>query len=96
MMTKKLDVAKHLINKMFEFANLEVTYDDIVGREDDWYSQYTMTQEQHNKWKEYSIPYIKKYMKVPMKYAETSFAWFNLSYGLKIEQPKAQDIDNIN
>ena len=95
-MTNKLDTAKHLINKMFEFANLEVTYDDIVGRKDDWYCQYTMTQEQHDKWKEYSIPYIKKHMKVTMKYAETVFAWFNLSYGLKVEQPEPPELDNIN
>ncbi len=31
-----------LINKMFEIAGHKVTYDDIKGRQDDWYAQWTM------------------------------------------------------
>ena len=93
---KAHSIVKHLIDKMFEFANLDVKYEDILGRKDDWYSQYTMTQEQHDLWREYSINYIKKEGRKPLKWAESEFVWFNLSYGLKIEQPKAQDIDNIN
>jgi hypothetical protein len=55
-----------------------------------------MTQEQYEVWREYSIKYIKKEKKVPMKYAEREFAWFNLSYGLKVEQPESPELDNIN
>jgi hypothetical protein len=89
-------IVKHLIDKMFEFANLDVKYDDLLGRKDDWYAQYTMTQEQYELWREYSIKYIKKEKKVPIKQAEVEFAWFNLSYGLKVEQPEPPETDNIN
>ena len=89
-------IVEHLINKMFEYANLDVKYEDLLGRKDDWYAQYTMRQEQYESWKEYSVKYIKKEKKVPMKYAEQAFAWFNLSYGLKVEQPESPELDNIN
>ena len=32
-----------LINKMFEIAGHNVTYDDIKGRQDNWYQQWEMT-----------------------------------------------------
>ena len=89
-------IVKHLIDKMFEYANLDVKYEDLLDRKDDWYAQYTMTQEQYEAWREYSVKYIKKEKKVPMKYAEREFAWFNLSYGLKVEQPESPELDNIN
>lgn len=93
---KVQQIVKHLIDKMFEYANLDVKYEDVLGRKDDWYAQYTMTQEQYEAWREYSVKYIKKEKKVPIKYAEREFAWFNLSYGLKVEQPKSPELDNIN
>lgn len=89
-------IVEHLINKMFEIAGHDVKYEDLLDRKDDWYAQYTMTQEQYEVWREYSIKYIKKEKKVPMKYAEREFAWFNLSYGLKVEQPESPETDNIN
>lgn len=93
---KVQQIVKHLIDKMFEYANLDVKYEDLLSRKDDWYAQYTMTQEQYEAWREYSVKYIKKEKKVPIKYAEREFAWFNLSYGLKVEQPKSPELDNIN
>lgn len=94
--TKKHENAVHLINKMFEFANLKLTYEDIKDRTDPWFSTYTMTQEQHDAWREYSVKYIKKECKVTMKYAEVAFSWFNLAHGLKVERPKSPEIDNVN
>lgn len=93
---KAQQIVKHLIDKMFEYANLDVKYEDVLGRKDDWYAQYTMTQEQHNAWREYSVKYIKKEGKKPTKWANLEFAWFNLAYGLKVEQPKSPELDNIN
>ena len=45
-----------MINKMFEIAGHEVTYDDIKDRKDDWYAQWTMT-EQHS-WQKILIRYL--------------------------------------
>ncbi len=44
-------IVKHLINKMFEYAHVPQTYDDIIHRKDEWYQEYTMTQEQSNSFK---------------------------------------------
>lgn len=40
-----------LINKMFEIAGHNVTYDDIKDRQDDWFTDWTMTLEQNEEWK---------------------------------------------
>jgi len=43
---KREQVLIDLINKMFEIAGHEVTYNDIVGRTDQWYTEWTMTMDQ--------------------------------------------------
>ena len=47
MAKKKIDIAKTLIDKMFEIAGHQVTFEDIKDRKDNWYQQYTMTEEQN-------------------------------------------------
>ena len=39
-----------IINKMFEIAGHDVTFDDVKGRKDEWYTQWTMTIEQNDEW----------------------------------------------
>ena len=39
-----------IINKMFEIAGHEVTFDDVKGRKDEWYKEWTMTIEQSDEW----------------------------------------------
>jgi hypothetical protein len=39
-----------LINEMFRIAEHAVTYDDIKDRKDNWFSEYTMTEEQNEAW----------------------------------------------
>ena len=39
-----------LINQMFIIAGHDVTYDDIKGRKDDWYTEWTMTTAQCEEW----------------------------------------------
>jgi hypothetical protein len=55
-----------------------------------------MTEEQHNQFKAYAIPLIKKVFKCNKKRAESTFQWLNLQFGLRIknnnnEQEKIQD-----
>ena len=47
---KKSEMVKDLINKIFEIAGHDVTYDDVKDRKDDWYTQWTMTVKQSNEW----------------------------------------------
>ena len=54
-MTKQDKAVQDLINKMFELAGHEVTYDDIKAREDAWYTDWTMTVAQHDEWIEWEL-----------------------------------------
>jgi len=46
------DIIKELIDVMFLIAGHDVTFEDIKGRKDNWYEQWTMTPEQEEKWME--------------------------------------------
>ena len=53
-------IVETMINKMFEIAGHNVTFEDIKGRTDNWYQQWTMTEEQNQEWREWGIKYLKK------------------------------------
>lgn len=86
----QLRILKHLINKMFEYAHIPQTYDDIKDRKDEWYQEYTMTQEQSNAFKDYAIRYLKRELKTSYYKADTEYQWFDLMYGLKISDKKTE------
>ena len=75
--------SEDLINKMFEIAGHNVTYDDIKVRTDDWYTDWTMTIAQAEQWKEWGMEYLRKNMKFTKHYAELEMRMFNVMYGLK-------------
>ena len=72
-----------LINQMFIIAGHEVTYDDVVGRKDDWYAQWTMTVEQSEEWRAWGENYLRKNLKLNKYLAEQEMAMVNLMWGLK-------------
>ena len=79
-------VVEEMINKMFEIAGHQVTFEDIKGRTDKWYQEWTMTEAQNKEWREWGIKYLKKKKGLYKHYAERQMAMFDLMYGLKIEQ----------
>jgi len=72
-----------LINQMFIIAGHDVTYDDVVGRKDDWYTQWTMTVEQSEEWREWGENYLRKNLKLNKHLAEREMAMVSLMWGLK-------------
>jgi hypothetical protein len=74
--------SEDLINKMFEIAGHNVTYEDIRGV-DKWFQQYTMTFEQGEELKEWGKQYLMKELKMRALYAEKEMQWFNVMWGLK-------------
>ena len=72
-----------LINKMFEIAGHNVTYNDIKDRKDDWYSQWTMTVEQGEEWKLWGKKYLMKKLRLYAKQAEKEMGMCSLMWGLK-------------
>ena len=79
-------VVETLINKMFEIAGHSVTYDDIKDRNDNWYQQWTMTEEQNKEWRDWGLKYLKKQGGILKARADKEMAFFDLMYGLKIQQ----------
>jgi hypothetical protein len=80
---KKSEMVKDLINKMFEIAGHDVTYDDVKDRKDDWYTQWTMTVKQSNEWVEWGEKEIARRFRRSKKLCQVEMAWFSLMYGLK-------------
>ena len=73
---------------MFEYAHIPQTYDDIKDRKDEWYREYTMTQEESDAFKDYAIRYLKRELKTGYYKADTEYQWFDLMWGLKISDKK--------
>ena len=83
---KKQIVVETLINKMFEVAGHNVSYNDIKERNDNWYQQWTMTEQQNKEWRDWGIKHIKKELRLYKHIAEREMAIFDLNYGLKIKE----------
>jgi hypothetical protein len=77
------DLIKTLIDQMFIIAGHKLRYDDVVGRKDNWFQQYTMTEAQRDEWKEWGISYIRKKKRWSKKLAEREMAFLDLYCGLK-------------
>jgi len=84
------EIIKELINVMFTIAGHDVTFEDIKGRKDQWYYEWTMTPEQEEKWMEYMVKYFRKHRSMAIRYAQTSASMFNLMYGLKVNRPELE------
>jgi hypothetical protein len=72
-----------ILNKMFEIAGHNVTYDDIKDRKDDWYTEWTMTVQQSKEWQDWGVDYLRKNLKMNKVLAENEMRWVNLQWGLK-------------
>lgn len=76
------NIEMHLIEKQFNL--LELTALDALFHHD-WREKWTLTQEQQNTFKAYSIPLIKKTLKCSKSRAEVALDRFLNMYGLKIK-----------
>jgi hypothetical protein len=79
---KKEKAIVDIINKMFEIAGHDVTYDDIVGV-DKWFQNYTMTVQQAEEFTKWGKQYLMRELKMRAAYAEQEMRWFNVMWGLK-------------
>ena len=79
-------IVETLVNKMFEISGNSITFKDIKGRKDDWFTEYTMTEQECTEWMKWGTDYLRKTLKITKKLAEREMSMFNLSYGLKIAE----------
>ena len=78
----RANITRHLIEYQLDMVGKRLvdTLDD-----DMWYFNWTMTQEQHEEFKRYAIPLIKKIFKCNKARAESTFGWFDMQFGLRIK-----------
>jgi len=78
----RTNISEHLVE--YQLNMVGKTMLDVEGDEE-WYTNNTMTQEQHEEFKRYAIPLIKKIFKCNKSRAEQTFGWFDLQFGLRIK-----------
>ncbi len=76
------NVGIHLVE--YQLSLVGKTIED-AKQDDRWYHNITMTSRQHEMFKSYAIPLIRKIFKCNKKRAETTFAWFNFVQGLRVK-----------
>jgi hypothetical protein len=83
---KKEKMLVDILNKMFEIAGHDVTFEDIKDRKDAWYNDWTMTEEQYEEWKKWGTNQIKKVMKYTDTYADRQMSMIGANWGLKFDK----------
>ncbi len=78
----RFNITEHLLNVQLKMVN-KTMFEAMQNP--DWFQEWTMTTEQYEMLKAYSIPLLKKTFKFNTNKAKSTFDWFNLQYGLKIK-----------
>jgi len=81
-------ILKELIDKMFELAGHDLKFEDVEGRKDHWFQEYTMTEAQNEEWREWGIKLIMKKRRYNRYLADREMRMLDLYCGLKISDSK--------
>jgi hypothetical protein len=81
-------ILKGLIDKMFEIAGHPLKFEDVEGRTDNWFQQYTMTEAQNEEWRDWGIKLIMKKRRYNKYLADREMRMLDLYCGLKISDSK--------
>jgi hypothetical protein len=85
-------IADHLVDYQLNMVGRTIA--EAIKTEK-WYSEWTMTEEQHEQFRAYALPLIKKIFKCNKKRAEGIFGLFNLQFGLRIDNFKTNNDENL-
>jgi hypothetical protein len=69
---------------LFHIKNLVFVFEE-AQKDDMWFFNWTMTQDQADQFRGYAIPLIKKVFKCNRQKAEATFSWFFLEFGLRVK-----------
>ena len=75
----RMNISDHLIEYQLNLIGIE-KLSDVKN-----YNKLTITEKQHNLFRSYAIPLLKKIFKFNKAKAENTFDWFLLQYGLIIK-----------
>jgi hypothetical protein len=82
MKINRLNIATHLVEHQLGMIGKTI---EEAKKDDMWFFNWTMTQQQADELKAYAIPLIKKVFKCNKFRAERTFSWFNLEFGLRVK-----------
>jgi hypothetical protein len=89
-------ILKELIDKMFELAGHDLKFEDVEGRKDNWFQQYTMTEAQNEEWRDWGIKLIMKKRRYNKFLADREMRMLDLYCGLKILDSKYGKQENTD
>jgi hypothetical protein len=81
-------ILKELIDKMFKLAGHNLKFEDVEGRKDNWFQQYTMTEAQNQEWRDWGTKFLSKKRRFGIKLADREMRMLDLYCGLKISDSK--------
>lgn len=81
-------ILKELIDKMFEIAGHSLKFEDVEGRTDNWFQQYTMTEAQNEEWRDWGTKLIMKKKRYNKFLADREMRMLDLYCGLKISDSR--------
>ncbi len=82
------NLQEHLLTHQLSIVGKTI---EDAKKQKDWFQEWTITEEQHNQFKDYAIPLIQKTLKCSKSHAIKSFQWFDLGFGLRLNH---EDIQN--
>lgn len=78
------NIAEHLVRYQLEMVGK--TWEDAMA-DQQWYYNFTMTQDQFDQFMDYALPLVKKVLRCNKNKAQIALDWFNLQFGLRIYPP---------
>jgi hypothetical protein len=78
----RLNISDHLLEYQLNLAGKTMS---DAKKDDMWFFNWTITQEQADEFRKYAIPLLKKVFKCNTNIAKSNFEWFNLQFGLRIK-----------
>jgi hypothetical protein len=76
------NISEHLLDYQLDMIGKSIQEAHMTR---EWYNKWTMTQEQHDAFKAYALPLLKKVFKCNKSRAESTFDFFDLQFGLRIK-----------
>jgi hypothetical protein len=85
---------KKIIDKQFKIANLDLKYEDVSeNKMPNWFTKHTYSKEDNEKWKQWTMKYMRDKLKYTKDKAVIQTAWFDMQFGLKVKKDtKAKNV----
>jgi hypothetical protein len=80
---KRESFAVTAVHKQLEIAGIN---SGVLKEDAEWFRNNTITQKQWEEWKSWFITESRKVFKFTKREAEKEFGFFDLNYGLRVEQ----------